>query len=549
MQWDFKDQLQATSQQVRNDGGKPEITYFVYDASGQRVRKVTERQADAGQSPRRMKERIYLGGFEIYREYNGDGTTVTLERETLHIMDDQQRIALVETRTKGNDDSPRQLIRYQLGNHLGSASLELSDLGAIVSYEEYYPYGSTSYQGGRSVAEVGLKRYRYTGKERDGETGLYYHGARYYAAWLGRWVSCDPIGIAGGINVFVYTSNSPINRIDPNGMEDCTASSFVCDPAKYKPSSSSSKAAAFGSKEWEAKERLKMETELSLYGQGSINNESLSDLQSRLFQARAKATLAKQDMAPVQTVNVESGPAIHRGIIVVHPSAVDAIVREEVEFVGTDEQRAAKQIEVGVEASENSFKAAVGGALQMGAARQANKAAGQPQIDPRLKQSGAPVDNTPVVAPAPATPTPTTPSLAAPKEAPPVHSQFVLFSRSKGEADAFRRTVNQIEGLELPPPPKLGGPKANGSIGKWGSNFGNRPLQPGRTPELPAGIAPFKEYTSLMPNAQNRGPLRIVSGDGGKALFNTWTHYGEDQPFFPIDPTAPLPRITFLRFR
>ena len=55
-----------------------------------------------------------------------------------------------------------------------------------------YPYGSTSYQAGRSVAEVSLKRYRYTGKERDEETGLNYHGARYYAPWLGRWTSCDP---------------------------------------------------------------------------------------------------------------------------------------------------------------------------------------------------------------------------------------------------------------------------------------------------------------------------------------------------------------------
>jgi RHS repeat-associated protein len=229
MQWDFKDQLYATSQQVRNDGGKPEMTYFVYDASGQRVRKITECQADAGQTPTRRKERIYLGGFEIYREYNGDGTTVNLERETLHIMDDQQRIALVETRTQGNDNSPLQLIRYQLGNHLGSASLELSDRGAIVSYEEYYPYGSTSYQGGRSVAEVGLKRYRYTGKERDGETGLYYHGARYYADWLGRWVSCDPAGLVDGTNIYVYGLGNPTNLIDLTGTQ-CVGSAEQCPP-------------------------------------------------------------------------------------------------------------------------------------------------------------------------------------------------------------------------------------------------------------------------------------------------------------------------------
>ena len=43
----------------------------------------------------------------------------------------------------------------------------------IISYEEYYPYGSTSYQAGRSAAEVSLKRYRYTGKERDEENGVY----------------------------------------------------------------------------------------------------------------------------------------------------------------------------------------------------------------------------------------------------------------------------------------------------------------------------------------------------------------------------------------
>ena len=49
---------------------------------------------------------------------------------------------------------------------------------AIISYEEYYPYGSTSYEAGRSLRRS-LKRYRYTGKERDEETGFYYHGARY----------------------------------------------------------------------------------------------------------------------------------------------------------------------------------------------------------------------------------------------------------------------------------------------------------------------------------------------------------------------------------
>ena len=63
------------------------------------------------------------------------------------------------------------------------------------------------------------KRYRYTGKERDEETGFSYHGARYCAPWLGRWVSCDPIGIKGGINLYQYAKDTPVNLSDPTGNE------------------------------------------------------------------------------------------------------------------------------------------------------------------------------------------------------------------------------------------------------------------------------------------------------------------------------------------
>ena len=220
MQWDYRDQLQATSKQIISTGGVPEKTWYVYDAGGQRIRKVTERQSASGQMPTRMKERIYLGDFEIYREYEYDGDTLELERETLHIMDDQQRIALVKTRILGNDNSPSQLIRYQLNNHLGSASLELDEQAQIISYEEYAPYGSSTYQAVRSQTET-AKRYRYTGKERDEESGLYYHGARYYAAWLMRWTSTDPKGPRSGHeNLYEYVCCNPITFYDPDGMEE-----------------------------------------------------------------------------------------------------------------------------------------------------------------------------------------------------------------------------------------------------------------------------------------------------------------------------------------
>jgi RHS repeat-associated protein len=208
MTWDFEDQLQKV------DLGGGGVAYYVYDADGRRVRKVIETQNGT-----RKEERIYMGRFEVYREFNG-GAGVKLERETLRVMDDKQRVALVETKTVENGNAinaPAPLQRYQLGNHLLSASLELDAEGALISYEEYHPYGATSFQAGRSATELSLKRYRYTGKERDEETGFTYHGARYYAPWLGRWTSCDPIGIDDGVNVYAYVANRPIDHLDNDG--------------------------------------------------------------------------------------------------------------------------------------------------------------------------------------------------------------------------------------------------------------------------------------------------------------------------------------------
>ena len=63
--------------------------------------------------------------------------------------------------------TPNTNWRYQYDNHLGSACLELDENAAVISYEEYYPFGSTSYRSGKSSAEVSLKRYRYCGKVSD----------------------------------------------------------------------------------------------------------------------------------------------------------------------------------------------------------------------------------------------------------------------------------------------------------------------------------------------------------------------------------------------
>ena len=97
-------------------------------------------------------------------------------------------------------------------NHLGSASLELDGAGLIISYEEYYPYGGTAFIASGSQAEVKLKEYRYTGKERDDTSGFYYHGARYFAPWTGRWMSADPAGPVDGLNLYEYVSGNPVRN-------------------------------------------------------------------------------------------------------------------------------------------------------------------------------------------------------------------------------------------------------------------------------------------------------------------------------------------------
>jgi RHS repeat-associated protein len=210
MVWDFKDELQQA------DLGGGGAAYYAYDGAGQRVRKVIESQNGA-----RQKERLYLGGFEIYREYHG--AELSLERESLHVLDDKQRIALVETQTIQNGNAvngPVPLQRYQLGNHLGSSSVELDKDGALIAYEEYHPYGTTSLQTGRSAAEVSLKRYRYTGMERDEETGLEYHGARYYSVTLARWTSVDPSGHRLAVSRYSYAGLNPANLTDRLGMAE-----------------------------------------------------------------------------------------------------------------------------------------------------------------------------------------------------------------------------------------------------------------------------------------------------------------------------------------
>lgn len=209
MSWDFRDCLHSVDLIGGGDA------WYVYDSTGERMRKVWKKTGSL------IEERIYLAGFEIFRCHPGaiGVGTATLERETLHVMDDKQRIALVETRTVdtgGVDKAPVQLIRYQFGNHLGSAVVELDDQSQVNSYEEYSPYGCTTYQAVANNLDT-PKRFRYTGRERDEESGFSHRRLRYCSPWLGRWLSCDPEVLIDGLNQYGYCRNNPIRWRDPGG--------------------------------------------------------------------------------------------------------------------------------------------------------------------------------------------------------------------------------------------------------------------------------------------------------------------------------------------
>ena len=214
MDWDHADRLQHCDL-----GGGGDV-YFLYDAGGTRVRKV-----QVNVSGSQATERVYIGPYEVYRERAvsaGVLQAVDLQRQTLHISDDTGRLCMVETKTiefGSAVGSPVDVFRFQYANHLGTAALELDGSAAVISYEEFHPFGTTSYAAADSAIEVSAKRYRYIGKERDEETGLYHCGARYLAAWLGRWTAADPIGLGDGVNRYAYSGGNPISYKDTGGSK------------------------------------------------------------------------------------------------------------------------------------------------------------------------------------------------------------------------------------------------------------------------------------------------------------------------------------------
>src|SRR6185436_6592196 len=151
-------------------------------------------------------------------EYGAGGATST-ERRTFHVMDDRQRVAMIDRQTVATGGPPDPtLVRYQGPDHLGSARLETDADARVISYEEYHPFGTTAYKAVDKDVIAAARRYRYTEMERDEESGLEHHGARYYVPWLGRWTAPDKLADQLTGNRYAYVKNNPVIHFDSNGM-------------------------------------------------------------------------------------------------------------------------------------------------------------------------------------------------------------------------------------------------------------------------------------------------------------------------------------------
>ncbi|KAM0226547.1 hypothetical protein ACHAQD_000470 [Fusarium lateritium] len=210
LSWDFANRLKSSSTQVQARG-IPEKTFYVYDSQGSRVRKVTERSSAVNKDRTRLKETLYIDNFTIYCEFKGDGQTMSLEKKTSKV-DTVKGMITIENSSLGKAPV-LDLMRYQIDH-----GLEIDTESRLVLHEMYSPFGMTTYAASGSDIKAPAI-YRYSAYERDEETSLYYTANRYYAPWLGRWLSPDPKGIEDGLNRYAYVSNDPISFIDPQGTE------------------------------------------------------------------------------------------------------------------------------------------------------------------------------------------------------------------------------------------------------------------------------------------------------------------------------------------
>ncbi|WP_302179662.1 RHS repeat-associated core domain-containing protein, partial [Xanthomonas fragariae] len=176
--WDDRDRLSKIQQSGTT------IASFSYDALGRRTVK-TE------------------GGTSTQYLYDGQDPVQETQGSTVNPILTGLGI---DQRYARNDTGGRT---YFLTDHLGSTRLLTNAAGNVVQRYEYDPYGATT-----QSSTAYTNPYQYTGREKD-LSGLYYYRARYYRPQWGRFISEDPIKLAGGVNGYIYVKDSPLQYNDP----------------------------------------------------------------------------------------------------------------------------------------------------------------------------------------------------------------------------------------------------------------------------------------------------------------------------------------------
>ncbi|UCH20978.1 MAG: RHS repeat protein [Deltaproteobacteria bacterium] len=167
---------------------------YTYNSLGQRVIKEVNGQ-----------ETIFHYDFSgnLIAESSADGI---FAREYLYV--DQARLAMV--------DVASDTMYYYLNNYLGTPVMMTDNQGVIVWEAHYKPFGEVSINPNSEV----VNNFRFLGQYYDQETGFHYNWFRYYDPRTGRYLTPDPIGFDGGINLYVYASLNPISFFDFLGLKD-----------------------------------------------------------------------------------------------------------------------------------------------------------------------------------------------------------------------------------------------------------------------------------------------------------------------------------------